>query len=125
MVPSYFTALDEFPYTPNGKIDKNSLPIPSGVLQNEKVGYIAPKTDLEVKLASIWEEVLNTKPIGIRDNFFELGGDSLLAIKLQIETKAENIIAVIRNYEARIEAVKAEEKQEAPAKKAATKKAAK
>ena len=32
-------------------------------------------------------------------------------IKLQIETKAENIIAVIRNYEARIEAVKAEEKR--------------
>ena len=32
-------------------------------------------------------------------------------IKLQIETKAENIIAVIRNYEARIQAVKAEEKR--------------
>ena len=85
MVPSYFTALDEFPYTPNGKIDKNALPIPNGVLQNEKVGYIAPKTDLEVKLASIWEEVLNTKPIGVKDNFFELGGDSILAMNLNIK----------------------------------------
>ena len=33
------------------------------------------------------------------------------AIKLQMEVKAENIIAVIRNYETRIEAIKAEEKR--------------
>lgn len=85
MVPSYFTALDKFPYTPNGKIDKNALPIPSGVMQNEKVGHIAPKTDLEIKLVSIWEDVLNTKPIGIKDNFFELGGDSILAMNLNIK----------------------------------------
>ena len=85
MVPSYFTALDEFPYTPNGKIDKNALPIPIGVLQNEKIGYIAPKTDLEVKLVTIWEDVLNTKPIGVKDNFFELGGDSILAMNLNIK----------------------------------------
>lgn len=84
MVPSYFTALDAFPYTPNGKIDKNALPVPNGVLQNEKIEYIAPTTDLEVKLVSMWEEVLNTKPIGIKDNFFELGGDSILAMNLNI-----------------------------------------
>ena len=33
------------------------------------------------------------------------------AIKLQMEVKAENIIAVIRNYETRIEAIKSEEKR--------------
>ena len=33
------------------------------------------------------------------------------AIKLQMEVKAENIIAVIRNYETRIETIKAEEKR--------------
>lgn len=85
MIPSYFTALDEFPYTPNGKIDKNALPIPNGILENEKNEYIAPKTDLEVSLAYIWEDVLNTKPIGIKDNFFELGGDSVLAMNLNIK----------------------------------------
>ena len=84
MIPSYFTALDKFPYTPNGKIDKNALPIPSGVLQVEKSSYIAPKTDLEIAFVSIWEDVLNTKPIGIKDNFFELGGDSILAMNLVI-----------------------------------------
>ena len=85
MIPSYFTALDEFPYTPNGKVDKKKLPIPNGVLQMESKEYVKPKTDLEIKIAEIWEEVLNTKPIGIKDNFFELGGDSILAMNLNIK----------------------------------------
>ena len=85
MIPSYFTALDDFPYTPNGKIDKKSLPIPNSILQSEKNNYIAPKTDLEIKLVSIWENILNMKPIGIKDNFFELGGDSILAMNLNVQ----------------------------------------
>ena len=83
-IPSYFTALDDFPYTPNGKIDKNALPVPSGIL-NDSHKYVPPKTDLQLKLVSIWEQILNTKPIGITDNFFELGGDSILAMTLNIQ----------------------------------------
>lgn len=84
MIPSYFTPLDDFPYTPNGKIDKNALPVPTGIL-NDNHKYVSPKTDLELKLVSIWEQILNTKPIGITDNFFELGGDSILAMTLNIQ----------------------------------------
>lgn len=84
MVPSYFTPLDDFPYTPNGKIDKNALPIPNGILDTSHK-YTSPKTDLQVKLVYIWEQILNTKPIGITDNFFELGGDSILAMNLNIQ----------------------------------------
>ena len=84
MIPSYFTPLDDFPYTPNGKIDKNALPVPTGIL-NDNHKYVPPKTDLELKLVSIWEQILNTKPIGITDNFFELGGDSILAMTLNIQ----------------------------------------
>ena len=40
MIPSYFTPLDKFPYTPNGKIDKNKLPVPNGILQTEKKEYV-------------------------------------------------------------------------------------
>ena len=85
MVPSYYTALDDFKYTPNGKIDKKSLPLPSGILSVSKENYVPPKTDLQKKLVSIWEKILNTKPIGVNDNFFELGGDSLLAMNLNME----------------------------------------
>ena len=85
MIPSYYIALDHFQYTQNGKIDKRALPLPTGVLSISKENYIAPTTELQSKLVSIWEKILNVKPIGINDNFFELGGDSLLAMSLNME----------------------------------------
>ena len=87
MIPSYFTILEDFPYTPNGKINKKVLPLPKEILSNSSEKYVAPKTDLQVKLASIFEQVLETAPIGINDNFFELGGDSLLAMNLNMELR--------------------------------------
>ena len=85
MIPSYYVPLDEFIYTPNGKIDKKQLPLPKELSNMRNEEYIAPKTELQKKLVKIFESVLNTNPIGINDNFFELGGDSLLAMKLNIE----------------------------------------
>ncbi|MGN1299484.1 MAG: amino acid adenylation domain-containing protein [Candidatus Scatovivens sp.] len=87
MVPSYFTALEDFPYTPNGKIDKKALPLPNEILSNSEEKYVSPKTDLQIKLVNIFEQVLNINPIGINDNFFDLGGDSILAMNLNIELK--------------------------------------
>ena len=85
MVPSYYIALDDFPYTPNGKVDRKALPLPTEILNISNEHYVAPKTSLQKKLVTIWEKILNTSPIGINDNFFELGGDSLLAMNLIIE----------------------------------------
>ena len=44
--------------------------------------YVAPRTPIEEKLASIWTEVLTTDRIGVEDNFFMLGGHSLMATQL-------------------------------------------
>jgi acyl transferase domain-containing protein/acyl carrier protein len=44
--------------------------------------FLAPTTDLQEKLASMWQELLGVGPLGIEDNFLELGGHSLLAIQL-------------------------------------------
>jgi acyl transferase domain-containing protein/SAM-dependent methyltransferase/acyl carrier protein len=41
-----------------------------------------PVSDLERRIAAIWEETLGTSPIGRQDDYFELGGDSLIAIKV-------------------------------------------
>ena len=85
MIPSYYIPLDEFPYTPNGKVDRKKLSLPKNLTNIRNEEYVAPKTKLQKKLIKIFEDVLNTKPIGINDDFFELGGDSLLAMKLNIE----------------------------------------
>jgi len=42
--------------------------------------YIAPQTEVEKKLAPIWEDLLGLEQVGIYDDFFELGGDSLKAV---------------------------------------------
>ena len=85
MVPSYFVVLNELPYLPNGKINKKALPLPNlSAFQTDKT-YVAPRNELEIKIARIFEKVLGISPVSIKDNFFELGGDSLLAMSLQIE----------------------------------------
>ncbi len=44
--------------------------------------YLAPRTDAEGALATMWESLLGVHQIGVRDNFFELGGHSLIAVRL-------------------------------------------
>ncbi|HHV30622.1 MAG TPA: AMP-binding protein, partial [Clostridium sp.] len=78
MVPSYFMRLDKMPLSPNGKVDRKALPIPTGNI-NTGVEYVEPTSIIEKKLAEIWQEVLECKKVGVNDNFFELGGHSLKA----------------------------------------------
>lgn len=44
--------------------------------------FVAPRNDVEQRVAAAWQEVLGIDRVGIHDNFFELGGDSLVAIQL-------------------------------------------
>ncbi len=87
MVPSSFVLLDEFPRTPNGKIDRKRLPHPDLVPQQRSV--IPPRNPVEEKLAVIWRETLHVTDVGIRDNFFDLGGHSLLLIRLIAQIQKE------------------------------------
>ncbi|WP_312653312.1 non-ribosomal peptide synthetase [Aminipila sp.] len=81
MIPSYFTHLKKMPLTPNGKVDKKSLPEPE-VKLNTCESYIAPRDNVEERLAEIWAEVLGTNQVGINDSFFDMGGDSIKAIQV-------------------------------------------
>jgi amino acid adenylation domain-containing protein len=80
MVPAAFVILEKMPLLPNGKVDRKQLPAPEwkGIERR----FEAPATDLEQKIAKIFERVLNVQPVGATDNFFDLGGHSLLAVKL-------------------------------------------
>ncbi|MBL8346079.1 MAG: SDR family NAD(P)-dependent oxidoreductase [Rubrivivax sp.] len=40
--------------------------------------YVAPATEVERRVAAIWEELLGVRGIGVNDDFFELGGHSLM-----------------------------------------------
>ena len=82
MIPSYFVRLDEFPLTPNGKIDRKSLPDPTEADIDRTTGYAAARDRLEERLLHIWQDVLQIEPIGVHDNFFELGGHSLKAMQV-------------------------------------------
>jgi natural product biosynthesis luciferase-like monooxygenase protein len=82
MLPQAFVVLDEFPYTPNGKIDRNALPAPDAIAEpSPEAAFVAPSGDLEGCIADVWKDVLKLPQVGTRDNFFDLGGHSLLAVQ--------------------------------------------
>lgn len=85
MVPTAFVGLETMPLTPNGKIDRRSLPKPEGTEGDRPDDYIPPRTKLERQLVAIWESVLKVSPVSINANFFELGGNSLLSVQILTE----------------------------------------
>src|SRR5579884_157746 len=82
MLPAAIVLVDEFPLTPNGKVDRKALHIVGGSQLEEKVCFVAPRNALEAQIAEIFEDVVGKSPIGVIDNFFALGGHSLSAMRL-------------------------------------------
>jgi amino acid adenylation domain-containing protein len=86
MIPSAFVTLEQFPLTPNGKLDRRALPAPdqSAVLTR---AYEAPQGEIEIAIAGIWQELLGLEQVGRHDHFFELGGHSLLVTQLTLRVE--------------------------------------
>jgi thioesterase domain-containing protein len=93
MIPVGFVALQSFPKTPNGKIDRNLLPAAdlAAAVADE---YLAPRDELERALASIWSDVMGVPRPGVRDSFFRLGGHSLLAVRLFARIEKQFAVAL-------------------------------
>lgn len=88
MIPVFFETVDRFPLDRKGRLNRKLLPeITTTVIQ--ETDWQAPKHWIEVKLASLWEEILNKKSVGKRDNFFVLGGHSLKATRLVLRIEKE------------------------------------
>lgn len=81
MIPANAAPLEEFPLTSSGKLDRQLLTDLASELRSAS-GGVPPRTDVELRLARIWEELLDLRPIGIGDDFFIMGGDSLSAVSL-------------------------------------------
>ncbi|MFZ5918976.1 MAG: amino acid adenylation domain-containing protein [Chloroflexota bacterium] len=97
MVPSAFVILERMPLTPSGKLDRRALPAPDGARVDGKRALVPPRDALELQLTLIWEDILGTRPIGVKDNFFELGGHSLLAVRLvaQVQQKLGKTLPLV------------------------------
>ena len=79
MVPTHIVALEEFPMTPSGKLDRKALPAPD---YQDVDRYRAAATAAEEILVGIYAQVLGLERVGVDDSFFDLGGDSLSAMRL-------------------------------------------
>jgi thioesterase domain-containing protein/acyl carrier protein len=86
MVPSAFVLLNALPLLPNGKVNRRALPS-TGLAAVHDRSFVAPRTQVERKLAKVWARVLGVERVGVTDNFFELGGHSLLTMRVCTEVE--------------------------------------
>ena len=124
MVPTAFVTLDALPLTRHGKVDRRALPSPGPAAGDLEEPYIAPRNEMEGRLAGIWGEVLKVERVGIRDNFFDLGGHSLLAARtvsrtaeaFQVELPVSSLFEMptVEQFAAGIEQAKAQRGQTRP-----------
>ena len=89
MVPTAVVALDAFPLTVNGKLDRKALPAPE---YHDVDDYRAPSTPSEEILAGIYAQILGLDRVGVDASFFELGGDSILSMQVASRARAAGLV---------------------------------
>ncbi len=82
MIPVTFTPMDAFPLSSTGKIDRGALPAPERERPRLGTSFVAPRNELEERLAVVYSRVLGLDRIGIHDNLFDIGGGSLQILEL-------------------------------------------
>ena len=78
MVPTVMMQLDSIPMTPNGKINRKALPVPT--ITSE--ARVAPETEMEKQVLELITKMLKTTQIGVTDNLLHWGLSSLAAMRL-------------------------------------------
>lgn len=76
LVPSSFVALEHFPLTANGKIDRGQLPRPSSCRP------VSHSRELDELVHEEWAKVLGHNDFTVDDDFMLVGGNSLAAMRL-------------------------------------------
>ncbi|OJX07686.1 MAG: hypothetical protein BGO76_09010 [Caedibacter sp. 38-128] len=90
MQPQHFVLLEKIPLTISGKVDRKKLPQIEEIIGNKS--FSLPRNTIELKLYTIWKDLLNIEDFGTSDSFASLGGHSLLAVRMALQVnKAFNI----------------------------------
>ncbi|WP_267939156.1 non-ribosomal peptide synthetase [Streptomyces sp. BSE6.1] len=89
MVPAAITGLDALPLSPNGKVDRRALPAPRWEVADEE--FVAPRDEVERRLAEVWCQVLGLERVGVHDDYLALGGDSIQSIQVVAKARGAGI----------------------------------
>ena len=87
--PLELSVVDSLPLTPSGKVDRQALLALAPGQPDRSEPVEPPRDEVEARVAAIWEELLDVRPVGTNRRFFDLGGHSLLAIRMLSRIEAE------------------------------------
>jgi amino acid adenylation domain-containing protein len=75
MIPAEFLLVENFPLTPNGKVDRKKLA--EAQPADSPAQTALSDTDLESRILALWSEILGHPVTDATANFFDLGGNSI------------------------------------------------
>lgn len=87
MIPDRIVTVAVMPLTPNGKVDRASLPDPFATADAHAAA--SDRAPVETRLAAIWCGLLGVPAVTADDDFFELGGYSLMTVRLARTIESE------------------------------------
>ena len=75
MIPAEFLLVENFPLTPNGKVDRKKLSEPHPA--DSPAPAALSDSDLESRILALWSEILGHTVTDATANFFDIGGNSI------------------------------------------------
>jgi len=95
MVPAAITRIDAMPLTGNGKLDRRALPEPSTADASPESRPIEGPAEVAVHAAVT--SVLGIDEVGIDADFFHLGGDSISALSVVRQARANGVVITLKD----------------------------
>ncbi|GAB3975654.1 hypothetical protein GCM10027615_43550 [Plantactinospora veratri] len=96
MVPVAFVTLDALPLNSAGKVDRRALPAPERTSFGGEREFVAPRNEIERRIARVCVEVLGIDRVGVHDKFFDLGADSMRIVQLVTAARKADLPVSLR-----------------------------